>query len=85
MDSLIDIFSKLAPVTTSEQKVGGGKKRTNKTRKLEMLNNKYTVEQLRKYAVLKKIKNFKKVNGKKVYLPKASLLKKIVNYKYEKK
>ena len=63
---------------------GGGLKRSNKSKKIEILNSKYTVDQLRKYAISKKIKIFKKINGTKVLLPKATLLEKIYNFKFAK-
>ena len=63
---------------------GSGKKRSNRSRMIEIIDSKYNVEQLRKYAIQKKINVSKKVNGKKVFLSKATLLKKIYDFKFSK-
>lgn len=63
--------------------IGGGKS-SIKNRYIKFLNKKYNIEEIRKICITRNIKIDKRYNGKKVFLKKPILLKKIADLKYPK-
>lgn len=87
---MFDPFKTISSILNQEPKAAadsisgimGGGKPSIKTRYIKFLNKKYNVDEIRKICVNRNIKIDKRYNGKKVFLKKSSLLKKIADLKY---
>jgi len=80
--SILNQEPKAAADSISGAMTVGGSKSSVKSRYIKFLNKKYNLDEIRKICIARRIKVDKRYNGKKVFLKKASLLKKIADLKY---